>query len=267
VHGSTDEISKQNNGNAGLFPVAVIHAQLRVRPIDPVPPRLGKYLLRASADCSPYRPSSFIRWRHYAEIRSSLPHCKSCLHSSANSAGDIGAEWGLGGYRCVCSLSTPDAMSAQLSSPRRGERRAQPPPRRLASHRVDTASPPGTDEPEWRPGFSGRPVSIFRVWFAVSPDVSMAMTLRVSLPVGPLGGRDAYPLNNGAARRPAPAARARANVAASCSSVRKSRSDGPKATDERLRAGEDRPGGRSAHRQSRSREGAAENRASAGGVI
>jgi len=29
----------------------------------------------------------------------------------------------------------------------------------------------------------------------------MAMTLRVSLPVGPLGGRDAYPLNNFSRRR------------------------------------------------------------------
>jgi hypothetical protein len=53
---------------------------------------------------------------------------------------------------------------------------------------LDTASALGTDAPEWQPAFSGRPLSIFRVWFGVSSDASMSITHRAPLPVGPLGG-------------------------------------------------------------------------------
>jgi hypothetical protein len=99
----------------------------------------------------------------YVEIRSSLPFCKSCLHSSAESAGDIGTERRLCDCRCVCSQSTPDAMSAQaLHSEASGGLDL----RLVVSHRTGWTRQvlQGADDPEWQPAPSGRSLSIFRVW-------------------------------------------------------------------------------------------------------
>ena len=52
---------------------------------------------------------------------------------------------------------------------------------------------------EWQPTFSGRPLSIFRIWFAAGFDAPMAMTLRVAPPGRARGRRVAYPLGNASA--------------------------------------------------------------------
>jgi hypothetical protein len=70
---------------------------------------------------------------------------------------------------------------------------AQPASSVGATMRKIRSRAPGTDAPEWRSTSSDRPLSIFRVWFAVGSDAPMAMTLRASPPGRPLGRRVASP--------------------------------------------------------------------------
>jgi hypothetical protein len=148
----------------------------------------------------------------YVEIRSSLPFSKSCLHSSAESAGDIGTERRLCGCRCVCSLSTPDAMSAQgLHSEASGGLDL----RLVVSHRTGWTRQvlQGTDDPEWQPAFTGRPSSTFRVCFAVDSDAPIAMTL----PLGPFGRRCLSPRETPAFRSLAAGQQEASDLPAYCS--------------------------------------------------
>ena len=162
MRGSTDEISSRT---------------MAMPDCRRLPPSMRSSEYAQQASCRPgpeityFAPARIARrtpvllhqLARYVEIRSSLPFCKSCLHSSAESAGDIGTERRLCGCRCVCSLSTPDAMSAQgLHSEASGGLDL----RLVVSHRTGWTRQvlQGADDPEWQPAPSGRSLSIFRVW-------------------------------------------------------------------------------------------------------
>ncbi len=63
VRGSTDEISCRTSAMPDCRHCSRSCAAPN-KPTELVPSRPGNYLPRTSADCSAYRPSSLIRWRH-----------------------------------------------------------------------------------------------------------------------------------------------------------------------------------------------------------
>jgi hypothetical protein len=188
VRGSTDEMrSAAENWQCRIVATAAVHAQLRVRPTELVPSRPGNYQLRTSADCSPYRPSSLIRWRHYAEIIAAALQIAACTVPPTRQV--ILARSGM--IRAAVDASV--RFRRQTRCPRNRALQAEasggPNLRLVVSHCTRwTRQVLQTRMIRKAAHLLGSALSIFRIWFAAGFDASMPMTLGSPLPVGPVGG-------------------------------------------------------------------------------
>jgi hypothetical protein len=161
-----------------------------------MPSRPGNYLLRTSADCSPYRPPALIRRGCYPEIIPAALQIAACAALPTRKvmlAPDLALS-----MRLFAIDTRRDVRAIELSELRRAEGSTSA---RSSRHRTELAmaSGPGTDAPEWQSAFSGRPLSIFRVWFAVSSGCFLGDDPPGSPPGRALGRRLAYPLGNASA--------------------------------------------------------------------